>query len=63
MFSGFRELLAPMMQRTISNSQVSRNLCLWLAALLDKLNGFLFEFLREDSLILWHDYLPLDALF
>ncbi len=63
LYPGFRKLLAPMMQGTVCNAQISCNLRLGFATRLHELYRFHLAFLREDFLVFWHDALHLDALF
>src|SRR5262249_20333482 len=61
LFTSLGKFLTPMMQRTVSNAQVTGNLRLGFPTRLRELNCLQFEFLRIRSLWMWHDALLLDT--
>lgn len=59
----FGKFFAPMMQGTISNSQISCHLDLRLPTFLHSLHRFQFEFLGKGPLLFRHDVFSSETLF
>ena len=55
--------MAPVVQGTIGNQEITGHLRLGFPTLLHSLYGFQFEFLRKGAQLFWHAVLPLETLF